>query len=105
MEKTVADLTIYDSIGGLVEVLDMVIKNDKVVSLKVRWIVAALCYSCSYIPEENIDNLYFGEDIIDPKTIYEFHNIKTMPEDKINAMRAIDYVDQLNHTKRALKAA
>jgi hypothetical protein len=101
--KTVADLTIYDSMGGLAEVLDMSYKNGKLQSLKVRWIVAALCYSNSYIPEENIHNLYFEEDVINPENIYEFGNLRTMPENKINALRAVDYADQLAHTRRATK--
>lgn len=97
--KVVAELAVWDSVAGTVEVLDMKYKNDELVSLKVRWIVAALCYSGSYIPTDILKNMYFGEDVIDPKNICEFCNIHVMSEEKICNLRQLDYLDQLKHTK------
>jgi len=102
--KVVAELAIWDSIAGTVEVLDMKYKDGKLKSLKVRWIVAALCYSGTYIPKEDIYNLYYGEDDVKSEQIYEFKNLQLMSEEKVNALRAVDFVDQTNHTKRVLAA-
>ena len=66
MDKVVANLVIYDSIGGLAEILDMDYQDGKLKTLKVRWIVAAVCYSGSYIATEVIENLYYGEDVETP---------------------------------------
>ena len=105
MDKVVANLVIYDSIGGLAEILDMDYQDGKLKTLKVRWIVAAVCYSGSYIAKEVIENLYYGKDVVDCENIYQLNGFKTMSEDKIKTMRAIDYSDQLARTDKMIKAA
>ncbi len=104
MNKVVADLAIYDYISGLAEILDMNYQDGELKTLKVRWIVASLCYSGSYLEKEVIDKLYYGEDEIDSDSIYQFNNLNIMSEHKINLLRFIDYKDQLKRTARMINS-